>query len=204
MGPCPPLSASSSSCLRASLSKISLSDCWEDKRSLLSVVWALICRLQRNIFLRSTIAYSALGSPELQTNNSGGCILFCQILELLHIFWSPLFSGVSGGGKRSQILNSSYLAYCFGKLGRIQVPLVTFGWSFGDSDRHLVDAIAGAVKVRNIFVGVIGRPRDQRNASLIRNLEYLLDRRRGTSGYREGQHGLEISFYDSQSAAPWG
>ena len=62
---------------------------------LLTAIWPLVCGLQRNIFLRSFVVYSAFRPAQLQTNNPGWRVVFCQLAQLCNLFWCPLLAGVS-------------------------------------------------------------------------------------------------------------
>lgn len=66
----------------------------------------------------------------------------------------PLFiSEGSAQEKLASIYRSDYLSFVFSCLAQDAGPLVVFGHSLGDSDRHIVDAI-GAHKGRSIAISV--------------------------------------------------
>ena len=67
---------------------------------------------------------------------------------------SPLFvSEGTSQDKLSAIYRSDYLSFVFSKLEADDQPLVVFGHSLGDSDRHIARAI-GAREGRKIAVSV--------------------------------------------------
>lgn len=60
-------------------------------------------------------------------------------------------------GKVKQITSSSYLKHCYDALSHIEDNLVIFGFSFGDNDDHITEAIANAIvngKLHNVYIGV--------------------------------------------------
>lgn len=119
----------------------------------------------------------------------------------------PLFVAEGDSTKKmEQIQASGYLSYCFGKLGRIQNRLVTYGFSFGPSDGHIASTIAENLELTKLYVGVYGtdgKYPDEIFAAVnalveIRN-RILKDE---SHSFRE-KHRLEVMFFDSASASVW-
>lgn len=120
----------------------------------------------------------------------------------------PLFVAEGHSVKKmEQIQASGYLSYCYGKFGRIEKRLITFGFSFGDSDQHVCDQIVGNEKITSLYVGVYSTagkyPRE-----VLERVTGMADQRRknllsSNEKYRE-KHQLDVVFFDSASAAVWG
>ena len=75
----------------------------------------------------------------------------------------PIFvTAGNGDEKLAHIMHNHYLSYCFDKLSEITGTLVTFGFNFGDYDRHIIEAINRAAKngrkefpkLVSVYVGV--------------------------------------------------
>lgn len=105
--------------------------------------------------------------------------------------------------KRDQILHNGYLDYCFGKLSRIKSPLVTFGFSFGDTDAHISKTIVECGDVAEIYVG-LHQPQSEAGQATRAAANRLSDARqrfikRGGSGKP-----LKVHFFDAATCAVWG
>lgn len=119
----------------------------------------------------------------------------------------PLFVAEGDSEKQMyQIHQSGYLSYCYGNLGRIEQRLVTFGFSFGPTDRHIGDVIANNHKLTELFVGVYG-PNGEIDEALFQGVESVVSARtetlRGRPFRYQEKHQLTVTFFDSQSAKVW-
>jgi len=62
--------------------------------------------------------------------------------------------------KLNHITHNQYLTYCYDKLSSIQGSLITFGFSFGENDDHIIEAINKALKksfnnkLWSVYIGV--------------------------------------------------
>lgn len=83
----------------------------------------------------------------------------------------PLFvSEGSAGEKLASIYQSDYLSFVFARLADDDTPLVIFGNSLGESDKHIIDAV-GAHKGRDVAVSLRAEGNiRQRKAGLIEAL----------------------------------
>jgi hypothetical protein len=111
----------------------------------------------------------------------------------------PLFVAEGDAAKKyAQIEANGYLSYCLGKLSRIEKSLVVYGFSFGDSDHHIMRAIADARKLETLYVGLyypLDHPDSQRIVAAIARLQA----RRDKTKYAP----LKVHFFDSKTAALW-
>ncbi|MEQ1761457.1 MAG: DUF4917 family protein, partial [Vicinamibacterales bacterium] len=115
----------------------------------------------------------------------------------------PLFVAEGDSSKkRDQILHNGYLDYCFGKLTRIEAPLVTFGFSFGDSDGHILDAIVHNPKLEQLYVGVF-EPESTEGKKTVAAATALAARRKTliAGGFKGKQ--LDVSVFNSKTCSVW-
>lgn len=109
--------------------------------------------------------------------------------------------------KMMQIEGSSYLSNCQRKFQGIQGHLFTFGHSLSDQDQHIVDMISKNTSLRHLWIGIRG---DFTKRSNKRFLELAKRMRQRRQDHIEGKKlrgkkgGLEVHFYDADSAKVWG
>jgi hypothetical protein len=114
--------------------------------------------------------------------------------------------------KREQIQRNGYLAYCYGKLYRIENRLVVYGFSMGDSDEHIKSVIVQNVGLKQLFVGLYDYPASASSHATISAcfkiqqqrddyLNYLASG--GTTPKRKRGSALEIKFFDGATAKVW-
>lgn len=104
--------------------------------------------------------------------------------------------------KVSAIENNAYLSYCFDEFRKIEGDLVIYGLSLGDSDAHLVDAMAENTGLRRVCLGLYGDPNSASNLTLRAVARRLQDASLAPREKR-GVAELDIRFFDSRSAAVW-
>jgi hypothetical protein len=113
----------------------------------------------------------------------------------------PLFIAEGSPEKKlEQIQGNGYLWYALEKLRTIQSPLVIFGHSLGESDQHILNAIARNRKLSEIYVGLHGEPDSRSNQKIRAAAQRLTDVRARLSNRPRP---LEVYFYDSASAKVW-
>lgn len=116
----------------------------------------------------------------------------------------PLFVAEgSPEGKLEQIQRTGYLWYCLDKLARIEGPLVVFGHSLGNSDQHIVEVIADNPRLPLMAVGIHGDPKSASNQLIKAAVSKMKARREEVKKRRKSAKGLEVLFYDSDSANQW-
>jgi hypothetical protein len=117
----------------------------------------------------------------------------------------PLFVAEGSPEKKlEQIQRIFYLGYALDKLSRIESPLVVFGHSFSAADEHIANAIADNLKLPEMYVGLHGDPNSERNLAIQATVQNMVRRREARNAGRKRAVALQASFYDSDSAAPWG
>jgi hypothetical protein len=105
----------------------------------------------------------------------------------------PIFvTAGDGQQKLNHITHNQYLTYCYDNFCQVEGSLVTYGFSFGPNDEHIIAAVNKAAKrqMRNklwsIYVGVYS-PEDKKH---IENIE--------------GQFLCKVHVYDAKTANVWG
>ena len=117
----------------------------------------------------------------------------------------PLFVAEGTPEKKlEQIQRIGYLWYALDKLSRIETPLVVFGHAFSAADGHIANAIADNLKLPEMYVGLHGDPNSERNLAIQATVQNMVRRREARNAGRRRPVALQASFYDSDSAAPWG
>lgn len=119
----------------------------------------------------------------------------------------PLFVAEGSHEKKmEQIQSNGYLSYCYGKLGRVGGRLITFGFSFGESDKHISRQISENEDITDLYVGIFKGPNGY-DKSVISAIQEMVEHRNDLLK-RRGQkfrdsHRLTATFFDSQSAHVW-
>lgn len=107
----------------------------------------------------------------------------------------PIFvTAGNGQQKLNHIMHNQYLTFCYDDLCQATGSLVTFGFSFGPYDEHIIDAINKAAKqgrktkdkLWSIYIGVYSDA-DQRHAEEI-----------------SGRFKCKVHIYDANTANVWG
>lgn len=108
--------------------------------------------------------------------------------------------------KQTQIASNAYLHYCLGKLSRIESPLITFGFSFGDSDSHIEKELVENLALPKIYIGVYGSVDEPQNKHfkfvqerMSKKREELVKKFKQNKKAKE----LEVVFYNTQTISVW-
>lgn len=112
----------------------------------------------------------------------------------------PLF--VAGGRpeqKLETIRRSPYLRRCFDAFSQLDGPLVIFGWSLGDSDRHLLKALASNPQLGTVYLSFYGDADSPSNLRLRATVAELCEEAASLRGQP-----LEVTLFPSQGAGVWG
>lgn len=98
--------------------------------------------------------------------------------------------------KKTKIDHSNYLSRSYRSFLAIGGSLFVHGFSMGESDSHLVKAIAKG-KVSELYVSLHGDPNSKANLRIIDKVTRM-------PNARASRYPLSYSFYDSASANVWG
>jgi len=106
--------------------------------------------------------------------------------------------------KLEQINSNAYLAYCLGKLGRIQNRLVVYGNTLGSSDKHVSDVIAENLDLKELYVGIYGGSSTSVSRETMFACEEMQARRTAINQKLKKPKPLNIHYFDSSTADIWG
>lgn len=105
----------------------------------------------------------------------------------------PIFvTAGDGQQKLNHITHNQYLTYCYDSLCQTEGSLVTFGFSFGQYDEHIIAAINKAAKQKvpnklwSIYIGVYS-PEDKEHIEQIK-----------------GKFKCKVHVFDAKTAKVWG
>lgn len=97
--------------------------------------------------LHGTLPIFDTGIDIIKEEYGGNKLLLENIEERLARGEYPVFVAAGNGeDKLNHIMHNRYLTFCYESLTEIEGSLVTFGFNFGDSDRHIIEAINIAAK----------------------------------------------------------
>lgn len=122
-----------------------------------------------------------------------------MVLEALGKDQFPMFVAEGEGWRKlEQIQSSSYMSYCLGKLKRCKNNLIVYGSSLGDSDEHIVNAIADGA-FQTVCLGVYGDHESAAAKAAEVTALKLQSRRR----MQRRPAPLNVLFYDLRTASVW-
>jgi len=107
----------------------------------------------------------------------------------------PVFvTAGNGDEKLEHITHNKYLAYCYDRLAEINGSLITFGFSFGPYDDHIIHAINRAAKfgartsesLRSVYIGVY----QESDIKWIESIRH--------------KFACKVNMYDARTAPVWG
>ena len=113
----------------------------------------------------------------------------------------PLFVAEgSAKQKLRHIGSNAYLSFCFQEFKKCQGKLVCYGLSFGESDGHIMHAIAENKGLSNLLVGLFGDPEEPHNLATRAAVTQLKKTR---SRRVPNLPDLAVEYFDSGSANVW-
>jgi hypothetical protein len=125
-----------------------------------------------------------------------GQALIEQIKEAVDSNRFPLFVAEgTAEAKLERIVHSLYLGKSMRGFGQIKNDLFVYGFSFGQSDDHILRLI-GRNHVKQMFVSLYGDPDSEANKLIVQRAESIKNRRK--------KYELEIHYFDAAGARVWG
>jgi hypothetical protein len=122
--------------------------------------------------------------------------LMSSIEEVLEDKGLPVFVAEGRSKEKSQrIKNNYYLDAGFRFFKLLAGDLFIFGFSFGQSDSHFIEAILKNTNIRRLFIST----REPNDSAILRRLEADLDLLK----QRYNRQTLAISFFDAVDFNPW-
>jgi hypothetical protein len=158
-------------------------------------------RTQKIFYVHGALhVYDAGHAVQKYTWSRSGEALIDQIRAALTDRKFPLFVAEdSATNKMEKILHQGYLHKAVRSLESQNGALFTFGFAFGDSDRHVLRAIAKST-IREMWVGLYGQPTSPDNEAIKAAARALQDER----SQFHPRANLRVEFFDSSTARVWG
>ena len=103
--------------------------------------------------------------------------------------------------KINQIKSNPYLNHAFSKFSLCGGQIFSFGFSFSDQDKHIVDAIAQNKKIRFLWLGIFGDASDEESKRLLKIGREMEKSRESKS--KKTEHSLAVKFFDTKSVNIW-
>jgi len=116
----------------------------------------------------------------------------------------PLFvSEGTSSGKLDRIKHSGYLHRGLASMPKITGSLFVYGLSFAENDDHVLRMIEVG-KIGNLYVSIFGKPEEPHNTEIIARVSKLAAARNARNIGKKRAQGLNVHFFDAQSAQVWG
>lgn len=131
--------------------------------TLSDLYWGRNTKDQNIFYLHGALPIFDTGTEIAKEEYRDGKFIVENIRERIENEEYPVFvTAGNGDDKLEHIMHNKYLANCYEKLTEIEGSLITFGFSFGSFDDHIIQAINRAAKfgrrssssLRSIYIGV--------------------------------------------------
>lgn len=125
--------------------------------------WGKYKEEQTVYYLHGTLPIFDAGVNIIKVEYDSEHYLLQNVKERIDKKEYPIFvTAGNGKEKLTHIMHNKYLSFCYEQLCNIQGSLVTFGFNFGEYDKHIIDAINIAAKMGrkipdklwSIYIGV--------------------------------------------------
>lgn len=163
------------------------SDDWSELR------WGPNVSTQKVFHLHGTLPLFDTGTEVIKEQYSDEGYLLENVNKRIGQGQYPIFVAAgSSAQKLAQIRSNRYLANCYDRLSNVEGSLVTFGFSFGESDDHIISALNKASrgtppnKLLSVYVGVYSDGDAQHIAAV-------------SNKFR-----MKLSTFDAKTANLWG
>lgn len=150
---------------------------------------------QNTFYLHGALPLFDTGSEIVKEECDGHNYLLENIQKRIDKKEYPIFvTAGSGKDKLNHIMHNKYLTYCFDKFSKIEGSLITFGFNFGESDDHIINAINIASKhgkrvghrLWSIYIGVF----TEKDKKYIESIEHKFE--------------CKVHIFDSNTVNIWG
>lgn len=152
-------------------------------------------RDEQNIhYLHGALPLFDTGPDVVKEEYTGDAYLLENITARLKKSQYPVFvTAGTGEEKLARIRHDRYLSFCYDRLCAVEGSLVSLGFSFGNSDLHIVDAINKAAKhgskqpdrLWSVYIGIFSDADAQHIANI------------------EGRFQCKVNTFDAKSAKVW-
>lgn len=146
-------------------------------------------------YLHGALPLFDTGLDVIKEEYTGDAFLLENISGRMQKSQYPVFvTAGDGNEKLERIRHNRYLSFCYDRLCKAEGSLVSFGFNFGDSDLHVIDAINKAAKfgvnqpdrLWSVYIGVYSVNDANRIASI------------------ENRFQCKVNTFDAKTASVWG
>lgn len=150
---------------------------------------------QNVFYVHGALPFFDAGSEVVKEEYRQSAYLLENISTRMEYGEYPIFvTAGNGDEKLAHIMHNHYLSYCFDKLSEITGSLVTFGFNFGEYDRHIIKAINRAAKngrkefpkLLSVYIGVYS----ENDKKHIEEIEHLFK--------------VKVRIFDAKTVDIWG
>lgn len=135
----------------------------ESDIELSDLYWGKHKEKQNIFYVHGALPFFDAGSQVVKEEYGNSAYILQNISTRMENGEYPIFvTAGNGEQKLAHIMHNQYLSFCYDKLSTMTGTLVTFGFNFGDYDRHIIDAINHAAKdgrkdfpkLLSVYIGV--------------------------------------------------
>lgn len=156
------------------------------------LIWGINREKQNVFYLHGALPFFDRGVEVVKEEYDAYNYLLEKINARMQNGEYPIFvTAGNGQQKLNHITHNQYLTYCYDNFCEIEGSLVTFGFSFGQYDEHIIDAINKASKrhppnkLWSIYIGVY-------SSEDIKHIEKIKDKFR-----------CKVHIFDAKTAKVW-
>ena len=166
----------------------------EEELDLSELRWGRNNEMQTVFYLHGALPLFDTGIEVVKEEYDGDYLLD-KIKNRINNKEYPIFvTAGTAKDKLTHIMHNRYLSFCYDELCKIKGSLVTYGFSFGENDTHIIDAINKAAKqpidkgkLFSVYIGVYS----DNDLSHIKNIEKSFKK-------------IKLNLYNAQSVNAWG
>ncbi|MGE3703515.1 MAG: DUF4917 family protein [Hyphomicrobiaceae bacterium] len=150
---------------------------------------------QRVFYVHGALPLFDTGVEVIKEQYDGVDYLLDRVGRRIEVGHYPVFvTAGNGSQKLAHIKHNRYLDYCYESLATVTGSKVTFGFGFGESDEHIIEALNRATKLRgdagdklwSVYIGVNSQRSYENAVTVATKLK------------------CKVRIYDARTASVWG
>ena len=166
----------------------------EDEIEYSDLTWGKYKSEQNIHYLHGALPLFDVGADIIKAENNSTEWLLDAIKHKIYDKKYPIFVAAGNSSQKlDHIAHNKYLSFCYDKLTEITGSLVIFGFSFGENDKHIIQAINKAAKfgkkqfpkLNSVYIGVFSED-DYKHMKSI-----------------ESQFKCKVNLYNARTANIW-
>lgn len=166
----------------------------EEEREWSELIWGKHRKAQNVFYLHGALPFFDAGATVIKEQYDTHHYLLRKISNRMEAGEYPIFVAAGDGTQKlDHIRHNQFLNHAYDRFCEIEGSLVTFGFNFGSSDLHMVDAINRAAKY--------GQKADSRLWSIY--IGVYSDEDRAHIEEIEGKFKCKVHIFDAKTAPVW-